>query len=222
MDTCVEFAEAKDYDMPKGDKIKNTPAEKVVIELFGQGKGPYAIRNKLLKDHDIDITEPTIKAYIENYIINDEEIKKQLNQHLAIHQKEIDALKKDVPDAIINLITKKENLIQELRDTLEEMTGNVQPQAMLDNDYLNYIDKKRKILMDVHSVQNYQNQFLVEFNMNDLLNKFAGKLIGPIFDILIPRLQVDGKEDAIAAFKRAYVKILEDFKIDTIKGTGNK
>lgn len=202
--------------MTTGKKIKDSPVELKVIKLFKAGLKGHAISKRLKDEDDFDVSGKTVDGYIKNFIMNDEKIREKIGKELQEQRDKIEKAKSGVPDSIGSMINNKQELIQNLKETLEEMEDEkiLNKKIMEDKDILNFYDKRRKIIMSINKIQNYQNKYIIDYNINDLLNKFAVRILDLVFEHLVPHLKTDKSENVIESFKTALLNEIEDFKVD--------
>jgi len=204
-----------------GDKIVNSAYEKDVIRYYKVGLTPYTIAKKLQKDHDFSLSPNTVRAYIENHLINNEATKEKIKQEIIEHKKEIQQLKEELPENLKQLLDRKTEHIKKLNELIKKMKtdfgenekGKKKLRLMNNKDKLRFYEQIRKTIQTIHEIENYQDKYLTEYNIQQLVNDLSIRLLNAVWELVIPYINSDSRDEVIGTFRREYINILNDFRI---------
>ncbi len=204
------------------NKIVGSPAEQYVIKYHKLGMSAYAISNKLSRDHNFPISHPTVRKYIDEVLLSDEEIQEAISDQLLNHKASVREVSYNIPKSLQKMIDRKSVLLDKLDNMIECMekefnldgkSDDKTRKLMTNQDRLRFYDQLRKNIDTIHSIQNYQDQYIVKYNIQKLLNEFSIRLLDAVFTIVIPNLRPDEKESTVETLRIEFIQLLNEFKL---------
>jgi len=192
-----------------GQKVRESPYEELILQMLAEGKSPDAIVKYLSDKYYYLISVPTLKSYLNNFVMTDDILKEKMDKYLQERNKALEKCREEMPNIFIDIIKQKEELLQRFQNRISLIKEREKNPAN-ENLILRYN-------MAIHEIENWIINFTMEHNWTSIFSSLIKEFIHLAFLVLVPHLRENERDRAIEDYKKAVQDAAKEIEEKIIK-----